>query len=791
MFLKSKSSKKRRPVAALRKQGRLAEELPSTQDSLHFTSIDQTGLMRLPQTEYSQQYQLNDIAYEAAGEMKQDDVVESYARAINKLDHHDRLQLLVVNERVGKRAIEKLLMPLADDSNDVYRQEINQLITEKFEKNENEFNAKRYLTLTTESMTAAQGSRDLNTLAQSFAQSFQDNAVDLQMTPLDGQERIDQINQLTNPGVQNPTVRWQAEDDSKDYVAPANLHFDNAFFKVNERYARVLYIRNYPTLMEDKLIRELLKLNEELAISLHASPYNMQEAKRKVQKIATLNKIDLIRQQKSNFKEGIGEDLVSGLSTNVKDSTESLMQHFEDNTEKLFVGTFAVMFFADSRKEMKRITDDIKGVGQAAGVNFETAYNWQEEGFNSILPFGKNYLNQPMAKEHIRDMTTLNIATQVPFTSVEMQSEHGEFFGQNQITGNVITIDRKNRHELLTPSGLILGTSGSGKSVATKYQIMNTLLNHPNDRIVIVDPESEYLPIGQALGAEILDISTGTNNHLNLLDLPKKEDLDREDQKLDLVKEKTNLLVSLLEEVVELSAVDRGIIDRVTGETYRKYDQPTLKEWQLVLEEQPDPQADDLANAMYPYTMGSQDIFAYPTNIDLSSRFLIFNTKNLDRKLKTFAMKVILDQIWKQVVVNQNKAATWLYFDEIQVNFDTADNAQWFTNLWARVRKYGAIPTGITQNIMTLLEKEAGQKMVMNTEFMILLRQKGPDLKLMSELLGYDEVLLRQFCGGRPAKGTGIIQADNVMIPFENEIPENTKLFGLLNTDVVTDVVNE
>lgn len=777
-----KKKKQLSPLQQMR-QRRLEQQVPSTQDSLGIQRIYEDGLIKINEKEYSRQYDLNDIAYEAAGIEQQADVVFSYVKALNGLNHHHRYQLFVRNEKIDEKSIQRLMRPLVGDANDIYRKEINQLMHDRVASKENQYKAKRSVVFTTEAKNEEEANKVLNTIALSFAHEFQNSGLDLRLKPLNGEERVAAINKLTNPGFDFPKPVFTM-GDNKDLIASSTAHFDAGFFKVNEKFGRVLFIRDYPEQMEDKLIRELTKLNREIVVSLQARAYNVQDVKKRLKRVTTLNKMDIVRQQKDNFRDGVGEEMVSGMSSEILETTNALKDELRNNQQKIFNGVFSVMFFADKKEDLKDITEEIKGVGQGESVNFESCYTWQEEGLNTILPFGYPYLETDLAPEHMRDLTTDNIATQVPFESVEIQSEGGEYFGQNQISKNPITIDRKNKEELFTPSGITTGTSGSGKSVATKIQILNTLLYNPGDRIIIVDPESEYLPIGRKLGAEILDISTGTNNHFNILDLADRKNLDEDDRKLDLVKEKTNLLTNLLDEMVGLSASQKGIIDRVTQETYQKYEKPTLFEWQEVLKQQTDYGVEELANAMYSYTQGSQNIFAFETNIDLSAPFIIFNTKNLDNHMKPFAMKVILDQIWKQVVSYQGQARTWLYFDEIQVNFDTEDNASWFANLWTRVRKYGAIPTGITQNIGNLLSKEAGIRMVTNSEFMMLLKQKGPDLDLLEDTLGLDRNLLDQFCGHNPEKGTGLIQANGVMVPFENKIPENTELFKLLNTDV-------
>ncbi|CAK1228290.1 VirB4-like conjugal transfer ATPase, CD1110 family [Fructobacillus evanidus] len=780
MFKKRKSLS----VAEQRKQERLARLGCSTQDTLQFEDLSQEGLMKIDADHYSRAYELSDVPFEALGVAAQQDVIVSYGEALNTLNDKSHYQLLVVNEHVGENAIENLLMPMAGTPDDVYRQEINDMMKQRFSSEENEYQVKRYAIITTKQNRAAAAEIALSKAALAFQEPFRKGGVPLTLRALDDEQRVRLINQLTNPGMLMKKADFN-QLHAKDLVAPSLIELDNNQFQLNEQYARVLYAKYYPEMLEDDFLKNLTEIKHEIAISLHAQPYNMRDLQRRLQTISQVNKMDQRRQQKDNAKEGVDSEFVSGLAKGIGKTTEALKEDFSKYGQKLFTGTLTVMVVAQNRRELKTISDEVKAVGEAKGVFFESAYNYQEEAFNTTLPIGRSFLLEN--PETYRDMTTLNVATQRPFTSVELQNPHGEFFGQNQITGNVITIDRKDKQDLLTPSGLVLGSSGSGKSVAVKYQLLNTLLNHPKDRIIIVDPESEYLEIGQQLGAQILDISTGTDNHLNLMDLADRTKLREEDKKLDFIKEKSNLLTTMFDKVLTLSDAQKGVIDLITHETYEKYEKPTLVDWQTVLKNRPEKVAQDLALSTSPYTIGSQDVFSYETNIDLSGRFLIFNTKQLDDNMKPFAMQVILDQIWKQVVASQNIVSTWLFFDEIQVNFQDKNSANWFANLWARVRKYGAIPTGITQNISNITQFQGGRNLTSNTEFMMLLRQKAPDLKILKEELHFDENVLDQFVNERAEVGTGLIRVNGIMVPFKNPIPKHTKLYELLNTDVDTD----
>ncbi len=572
---------------------------------------------------------------------------------------------------------------------------------------------------------------------------------------------------------------------SKAFIVPSKIKFPNnkAYFRLGENYAAVLTIQQYPKYLEDKLIKELCATGRELAISIHARPYDMMEARKAIQGTKTLNDVAIQKQQKQNFRSGVSEDAISGEAKEIQETTNALMDEIKNNGQKLFNGLFSVFLIAETEKELLEAVESVKNVGATWQVVFDTVDNYKEEALNAILPIGKPYLDVEMS--YMRDLTTTNIATQVPFTNVELQSPTGQFYGRNQLTKNMITIDRKK--DLITPSGLIFGTSGSGKGMATKWEILSTRLKFPKDRFLIVDPESEYLPIGKELDAEILDISTGTKNHLNILGMVDKQLLDEEDQELDLVKEKSNLLSTMFESLLKsYTNVDAGLVDRVTLLTYERFEnketEPTLVDWFKILKEQTDEGAKELANKVETYCVGSQDIFAHQTNIDLTAPFIVFNTKKLDDRLKKFAMKVILDQLWKQVVSGQGKVTSRLYFDELQVNFTTEEEAEWFLNLWARIRKYGAVTTGITQNPTTLLDSKAGQKMIANSEFLILLRQKPIDSQRLVEILSLTPAL-KKYINDRAPQGTGLISAGGVVVPFENPIPKETHLFEIMNTD--------
>lgn len=778
-LFRRKASKKQTESEKIRYERMKASA--TSPNTLKYTSLYENGLMHIVEHEYSRMVELGDLSYRVADEEEKLAIVVSYAEALNSLDKNSNYQLFVVNKRIDDSMIENFLLPYQEDNNDKYRKEINNMIEANYTLEQKNFETKQFAVFTTKANAPKQAESQLSATILNFSKKFNATGVDLSFTDLDGIERLKQFHNLLRP---KQFFRMKYSDlaltglTTKSFIAPNRIKFFDDYFMIDNHCARVLYIRQYPQRLEDVLIKELCSSEHELCISIHARPYDPIEFRKATNTKLMLNKRAIAREQKENLKSGLSEDMVSGVTSEVRRNIEELLHDMKENSQKMFSGMFTVLLMEEDKDKLEEATKDIHSVVRSHGIHFEVAYKMQEEALNTILPIGKAYLD--VESNYVRDMTTNNLATQVPFSTVDLQDNTGQYLGKNQLSRNIITVNRKN---LNTPSGLIFGSSGSGKGMTTKWSIISTLLSNKNDKFIIVDPENEYAKIGKEFGAEILDIYPGSKHHLNILDMADKGLLQEEDRHVDLIKEKANLLSSLFESLLkEYTDIEASIVDRVTREVYEKYENPTLVEWYYTLKNQPEELAEELALKVEPYTIGGQDIFAHETNIDLSDKFVIFNIKRLDEKLKPFAMKVILDQIWNQVVQNQGKVTTWLFFDELQLNFDSIENSRWFMKLWSRVRKYGAIPTGITQNIATLLEDSEGRKMLSNSEFFVLLRQKKVDIDSLQNVLSIPETLL-QYVGERVPQGTGLISSGGVVVPFENIISKDTELYRLMETD--------
>ncbi|MCW1084983.1 DUF87 domain-containing protein [Streptococcus anginosus] len=754
----------------------------STQNSLNYQWLTPDGLMTITNDTYSKTYRLGDTSYITATDDERIDVIETNADIFNSLDIDNDLQLLILNRRVETTSLSAIRYDLTQDGYDDYRKEYNHMIQERFSHDQNTFKVEKYLTITAQADQDHQARRILDDTANVIESQY--SGLGISFKEMDGLDRLMIFRKLLR---RENFLDFSYEDiaisglSTRDFIAPNYLKFEKDHLRIDDAYARILYVKQYPTFLNDKLIKNILDTGIELAISLHAKPYDTADALKKIKTVKSSVRREMIKSQKAAAKEGYGSELaVGGKAVETSRETEKWTEELQDNDQKMFSGVMTIFFMADSLEELNNYTEQVQRSVRKNTVELDKCYLYQEEALNTILPIGVPFIN--VKRRFMRDMTTSNLATQVPFTNVDLRSSspRAVYYGQNQLSKNPITLDRKK--DLNTGSGAIFGISGSGKSVLAKGgEIIPTLLRHTEDQIIIVDPEAEYTDIGREFNAEVITIAPGSPHHFNLLDLPDKDKLQAEDS--DPIGLKANLLSTLFENIFsEVSDDEFAMIDRVTRKTYEAVDKPTFKDWQRVLEEQPEDIAKALALKAEPYTMGSNDIFAHPTNVNMENRFIIFNLKQLSGKLKPFALLVIQDYIWNQVVNFQGKTTTWLYFDELQLYFKNKLQATFFTELYSRIRKYGAIPTGITQNPETVLSTEEGRKLVANCEFLVLLKLKRTDLEALSQVTPLTPSLER-FVLRPKAKGTGLIVAGDTIVPFENPIPKDTKLYQLVATD--------
>lgn len=667
-----------------------------------------------------------------------------------------------------------VLYPLQEDGFDSYREELNRMMDSNLEAGENNFSAVKLISFGKSDQAPKLAYRSLSQIGEYFKSGLSE--IEASFTLLTGEERVNNLADMLRGENHLPFTYKDlvlSGQTTKHFIAPTSISFKHKnHIEIDNRLLQIVYVRDYGMELGDKFIRELMQSDLEVVISLHAKGSTKSEAMKKLRTKKTLMESQKIGEQQKMARSGIYLDKVGhALESNI-DEAEDLLKTMTQTGDKLFDTVFLIGFFADNEEQLKQSLDIIKQVAGSNDLIIDNLTYMQEAALNSLLPFGKNCLEGVS-----RSLLTSNIAVNSPWTSVDLQDAGGKFYGINQISSNIITIDRG---KLNTPSGLILGTSGSGKGMATKHEIISTKLKEADKdtEIIIVDPENEYSVSGQAFGGEIIDIAPDSRTFLNVLDL-SDDNLDE-----DPVKVKSEFLLSWIGKLLDrkMDGREKSIIDRVTRLTYKHFEEPSLVEWVFVLSQQPEQEARDLALDMELYVEGSLDIFSHKTTIQTDSHFLIYNVKKLGDELKQIALMVIFDQIWNRVVKNQKLGKkTWIYFDEMQLLLLDQFASDFFFKLWSRVRKYGATPTGITQNVETLLLDANGRRIIANSEFMILLKQAKSDREELVHMLGLSKELEKYLVN--PEKGAGLIKAGSTVVPFRNKIPHQTKLFDIMSTD--------
>lgn len=738
--------------------------------------------MDIVDNHYSLTYELGSTNYATATNDEKVNIITQYNTMINTLSDDEHFQLTLLVSKIHEKEFQaKNEFPLQNDSFDYLREELNEMINTNYRKGKNNFNIDRYITIATKApdkMKALGKLENTRTLMSNTLAS-----IEVPINQLSGLERLSLMNKILN---YNQPLYGNFEDirrsmlTTKDLIAPSSLKFGKTSVEIDERFNQILYLKTFPMELSDNLFKDLAESGQELVITIQAQPYSIINTNKRLRAQATSVESEIIKQQKTAVKEGYSPDFIGRTSKEAQEDLDEVIKFVRETGDKQFSSIFLIYLTGNTIEEREENARIIKAIGEKYGAIFSTLSYLQEEALNSVLPIGMNFTD--CEKTFQRDLITPNLSINSPFTTVDINHTKGKFYGINLFSNNLITIDRRDP-SMDNSNGLITGISGSGKSMTAKYEIITTLLKNPKDEVIILSPDDEYNELPSILGGQLVKIAPKTNYHINILDLPNEEWLDSDDEPVGL---KSSFLVSLFASLFEsISEIQESLIDEVTIQTYKEHEKPTLEDWYNILVTKENPEAEDLAFKLKLYITGSMDIFAHETNVDLNSRFTVYNISQLKNKFKPFGFMALEEKIWQRVVENNAKGiTTWVYFDEIQVLLSGASSEtsrEKFKDVWARIRKYGGNPTGITQFIDTVLATEEGRAMFFNSEFMVLLKQKQFAIDIIKQ--HYNITKQQEQYLKTPAKGSGLIIAGNTIVPFENTIPKTTEVYRIMQTD--------
>lgn len=752
----------------------------SVQDAIPISTVYDDGLFRVGKNQYSRTYKFEDINYQVASETDKETMFERYCALLNSLDSNATTKITINNRKLNQADFEKrIFIKEQDDNLNEYRREYNQMLIEKATAG-NSIIQEKYITVTITEKSAEDARQYFNRFGASLA--IQLNKIGSKCTELGAVERLRIFYDFYRTGEESDFA-FDLKDSRrkghsfKDYICPDSMEIQKDHIVLGERYARVLFLKEYANFLKDDFVTELTTCCKNMMLSIDLIPVPTGKAVREVETRLLGTETNITNwQRKQNANNNFSAEVPYDLETQRQELREFL-DDLSGRDQKMMLSVLTIVITAGSLEELNQQTKSMQElarerVSQIAVLKFQ-----QMDGLNTVLPTGVQKL------DIFRTLITESLAIQIPFRVQEIVHAKGIFYGQNVISKNMILADRT---QLLNGNSFILGVSGSGKSFAAKCEITNQMLASGAD-ILIIDPEREYAPLIRALGGEVIEISATSPNHINAMDMTKDYG------EINPIIEKSQFLQSLCEQIIAGHTFTKGqqsIIDRCTESVYRYYLQgnyqgvpPTLQDFRDELLKQPEPEAHALALELELFTKGSLNTFAQQTNVDTDNRLICYDIMELGEQLRPIGMLVILDSILNRITANRRKGRqTFVYVDEIYLLFQYEYSAQFLFKLWKRVRKYGAFCTGITQDVEDLLQSHIARTMLSNSEFVIMLNQAATNREELARLLNISDTQLSYITN--VDAGHGLIKIGSSLIPFENNFPRDTKLYGLMTTKI-------
>ena len=571
--------------------------------------------------------------------------------------------------------------------------------------------------------------------------------------------------------------------DFKDIIAPDSIEFKKDYIKIGDKYARTIFLKEYPSFLKDSMISELTDFSRSMMLSITIQPIPTDEAVKIVQKKLLAIETDITKwQQKQNENNNFSANIPYEMEQMRKEIKEFLDDLTTRDQRMMFV-TVTLLHIADSLEQLDNDTETLMSIGRKHLCTFATLKYQQEDGMQTVLPYGTLNIKA------MRTLTTESTAVLSPYKTQEIIDKGGLYYGINAISHNLLMCNRK---LLLNGNGFILGVSGSGESFAAKMEILMSAL-FSNDDIIIVDAEREYGSLVRNLGGEVITLSTSSENHINALEI--NSDIDMDENPVSI---KSEFLISLFDQLLKstdsrlgggVGAKDKSIIDRCAIKVYGDFlngkseYMPTLVDFRNELLRQPEDEAQDLALSLEIFTTGSLDAFAHQSDVNVNNRIVAYDILELGEQMKSIGLLIMLDNIFNRVMANRKRGKyTRVYVDEAHLYFKNPYSADFLLKCWKRFRKYGGLLTGITQNISDCLLNETARGMLSNSEFLLLLNQAPSDRKDLSELLSISDTQMSYITNA--GAGRGLIKVGGSIVPFINDFPTDTELYKLMSTKI-------
>ena len=772
-------------VREIVRNARKNDGVPKTaQQSIPFDRMFPDGICRVGLDYYTKTIQFQDINYQLAQQEDKTEIFEEWCSFLNFFDSSVRFQLSFNNMATDVSDFEKsIAISHKNDGFDDVRDEYSEVLLHQMEAGNNGLTKTKYLTfgINAESMKTAKPR--LIHIETDILNNFK--RLGVQAKNLNGSERLELMHRQFHIGDDAKFhFDWKYLAGSglsvKDFIAPSSFAFPTGrYFQIGDMYGCMSFLSIDASDISDRLLADFLSMESSQIVTMHIQSVDQNEAIKTIKHTITELDRSKIEEQKKAVRAGYDMDIIPSDLANYGKDAKALLKELQSQNERMFLLTFLVMNTGKTKQELENNVFQATSIAQKHNCNLVRLDYQQEQGLMSTLPLANNLI------EIQRGMTTSSTAIFVPFTTQELFQSGDEalYYGLNALSNNMIMVDRK---KLKNPNALILGTPGSGKSFSAKREIANSFLVTDDD-IIISDPESEYSPLVARFGGQVIKISPTSDQFINPMDINMNYSDD--DNPIAL---KADFILSLCELIVGnkdgLRPVEKTVIDRCIRQIYQKYfenpgpeNMPILGDLYQALLAQEEPEAKHVATALEIYVSGSLNVFNHRTNVELTNRLVCYDIKDLGKQLKKIGMLVVQDQVWGRVTENRSQGrSTRYYMDEMHLLLREDQTAAYTVEIWKRFRKWGGIPTGITQNVKDLLASKEVENIFENSDFIYMLNQAVGDRQILAKQLNISPHQLSYVT--HSGEGEGLLFYGNVILPFVDRFPTNTELYRIMTT---------
>ena len=770
--------------AAIARAKKQDKKKMSAQDSIPFERMWPDGICRVKPGYFTKTIQFQDINYQLNQNEDKTAIFDGWCDFLNYFDSSVKFQLSFMNMAANKDTYGKsIVIPLQGDAFDNIRQEYTEMLRSQLARGNNGLIKTKYLTFGIEAENLRIAKPRLERIETDILNNFK--RLGVSASPLNGKERLEIMHRMFHMDEQLDfrfSWDWLAPTglSVKDFIAPSSFEFRTGkVFGMGKKIGAVSFLQILAPELNDRMLADFLDMESSLVVTMHVQSVDQTKAIKTVKrKITDLQKMT-IEEQKKAVRSGYDMDIIPSDLATYGNEAKKLLQELQSRNERMFLLTFTIVNTADTKQQLDNNVFQASSIAQKYNCQLTRLDFQQEEGLMSCLPLGLNLI------EIQRGLTTSSVAIFVPFTTQELFQSGKEalYCGINALSNNLIMVDRK---WLKNPNGLILGTPGSGKSFSAKREIANVFLVTDDD-IIICDPEAEYGPLVERLQGQVIRISPTSTDYINPMDLNLNYSDDENPLSL-----KSDFILSLCELIVGgkegLQPVEKTIIDRCVRLVYQKYlndprpeNMPILEDLYNALREQDEKEAQYIATALEIYVSGSLNVFNHRTNVDIQSRIVSYDIKELGKQLKKIGMLIVQDQVWNRVTVNREAhKSTRYYIDEMHLLLKEEQTAAYTVEIWKRFRKWGGIPTGITQNVKDLLSSREVENIFENSDYIYMLNQASGDRQILAKHLNISPHQLSYVT--HSGEGEGLLFYGSVILPFVDRFPKDTELYRIMTT---------